>query len=160
DGGLTFSSDNLKTFSPKNSGFNATQFYHVAADYDGNVVGGSQDNGTQYINKKGNTVKSAVEIKGGDGFTSQVSVKNSSIIFSSTYYGNITRSRDFGKTQSCTWDRRIARSFIGLTDTATFCSHNNLTNWAPFNTKYILWEHPDYENPESRLFLARHGQIW
>jgi hypothetical protein len=64
DGGLFFSSDNARTFTAKNQGFNATQFYAVAADYMGNVVGGTQDNGTQYINKKGNTKKAAVEIEG------------------------------------------------------------------------------------------------
>jgi photosystem II stability/assembly factor-like uncharacterized protein len=160
DGGLSFSSDNMRTFNQKNLGFNVTQFYYVAADYNGNVVGGTQDNGTQYINKRGNTERSAVEIRGGDGFTSQISVKDNSKIFSSTYYGNISRSRDFGRTQSCIWDRRIARSFVGLTDTAEYCAHNNTNTWAPFNTKYILWEHPDYENQESRMFLAINGQIW
>jgi len=160
DGGLFFSSDNLRTFSPKNFGFNATQFYHVAADYEGNVAGGTQDNGTQYINKKGNTKKAAVLIKGGDGYYTEISVKDNSKIFSSTYYGNITRSRDFGKTQSCLWDRRIARSFIGLTDTAKFCEHFHEANYGPFNTKFTLWEHPDFNNQESRLFFARNGQIW
>ncbi|MDP2175609.1 MAG: T9SS type A sorting domain-containing protein [Bacteroidota bacterium] len=162
DGGLSFSSNGLSVFNQKNFGFNATQFYYVAADYNGNVVGGTQDNGTQYINKRGNTEKSAVEIKSGDGFTSQISVKDNSKIFSSTYFGNITRSRDFGRTQSCIWDRRIARSFIGLaiTDTSKYCEHPLQGNWAPFNTKFILWEHPDYENQESRMFFTRNGQIW
>lgn len=161
DGGLFFSSDNLRTFTNKNKGFNATQFYAVAADYEGNVTGGTQDNGTQYINKKGNTVKSAVEIKGGDGFQSDISVKNNSIIFSETYYGNITRSRDYGKTQSCIWDRRIARSFgARLTDTSKYCEFSHQADWAPFNTKFRLWEHPDFNNEESRLFIAKNGQIW
>jgi photosystem II stability/assembly factor-like uncharacterized protein len=160
DGGLFFSSDNLRTYAPKNFGFNATQFYYVSADYDGNVTGGTQDNGSLYINKKGNTSKSAVEIRGGDGFTSHISTKDKSIIFSSSYYGNITRSKDFGRTQLCVWDRRIARAFTGLTDTAEYCGHNNPASWAPFNTKYILWEHPDYENKQSRLFFARYGQVW
>lgn len=160
DGGLSFSSDNLVTFSEKNFGYTTTQFYHVAADFDGNVVGGTQDNGTQYINKKGNTKKSAVLIKGGDGYYAQISVKDNSKVFASTYYGNITRSRDFGRTQSCLWDRRIARSFIGLTDTAEFCEHNHQSDYAPFNTKFILWEHPNKDSSQSRLFFARDGQIW
>lgn len=160
DGGLFFSSDNLRTFTAKNFGFNATQFYAVAADYEGNVVGGTQDNGTQYINKRGNTKKSAVEIKGGDGFQTDISVKNNSIIFSETYYGNVTRSRDYGKTQSCVWDRRIAKIFTGLTDTSDYCDYALPSSWAPFNTKFRLWEHPEYDSTQSRLFLARYGQIW
>lgn len=160
DGGLFFSSDNLKTFTPRNQGFNVTQFYAVAADYEGNVTGGSQDNGTQYINKKGNTKKSAVEIKGGDGFQVDISTKDNSIVFAETYYGNITRSRDYGKSQSCLWDRRIAKSFISLTDTSKYCEHNHSSNWAPFNTKIRLWEHPQFANKESRLFIARNGQVW
>lgn len=160
DGGLFFSSDNLKTFTMKNFGFNVTQFYAVAADYEGNVVGGSQDNGTQYINKKGNTKKSAVEIKGGDGFQTEISVKNNAIVFAETYYANVTRSRDYGKTQSCVWDRRIAKVFTGLTDTAKYCDHSHPSSWAPFNAKFKLWEHPLYDSSASRLFLSRNGQIW
>lgn len=161
DGGLFFSSDNLRTFTMKNKGFNATQFYCVAADYDGNVAGGTQDNGTQYINKKGNTVKAAVEIKGGDGFMTEISVKNSAIIFAETYYGNVTRSRDYGKTQSCVWDRRIARSFGSrLTDTSKYCEFSHQGDWAPFNTKFTLWESQDPGSDESRLFLAKYGQLW
>jgi photosystem II stability/assembly factor-like uncharacterized protein len=160
DGGLYFSSDNLRTFTPRNQGYNVTQFYAVAADYEGNVTGGTQDNGTLYINKKGNTKKSAVEIKGGDGFQVDISTKDNSIVFAETYYGNIERSRDYGKSQSCIWDRRIAKSFIGLTDTSKYCEHNHVANWAPFNTKFRLWEHPTFANKESRLFIARNGQVW
>lgn len=160
DGGLFFSSDNLKSFTPRNFGFNATQFYSVAADYEGNVTGGSQDNGSQYINKKGNTPMSAVEIKGGDGFQSEISVKNNAIVFSETYYGNLSRSRDYGKTQSCIWDRRISKVFTGLTDTAKYCDYSLPSSWAPFNTKIRLWEYPSYDSTASRLFLARYGQIW
>lgn len=160
DGGLFFSSDNLSTFTPKNLGFNATQFYAVAADYEGNVVGGTQDNGTQYINRQGNTPLSAVEIKGGDGFQTDISVKNNSIVFAETYYANVTRSRDFGKSQSCIWDRRIARTFKALSDTAKFCEHSHQSDYAPFNSKFILWEHPNFFNSESRLFLAINGQVW
>lgn len=160
DGGLSYSSDNLKTFVSRNRGYNVTQFYAVAGDYEGNVVGGTQDNGTQYINKKGNTEKASVEIKGGDGYKAEISVKNNSIIFASTYYGNITRSRDYGKTQTCLWDRRIARSFVSLTDTSKYCEHFNQSSWAPQNTRFTLWEHPEYTNNESRLFLSKNGQIW
>lgn len=160
DGGLFYSSDNLRTFTPRNFGFNATQFYAVAADYEGNVTGGTQDNGTQYINKKGNTKMSAVEIKGGDGFQTDISIKNNAIVFAETYYGNLTRSRDYGKSQSCIWDRRISKTFISLTDTSKYCEHNHQANWAPFNTKFRLWEHPEYTNNESRMFLARNGQVW
>ncbi|MCC6818727.1 MAG: T9SS type A sorting domain-containing protein [Bacteroidia bacterium] len=160
DGGLFFSSDNLKTFTAKNFGFNVTQFYAVAGDYEGNVAGGTQDNGTQYVNKKGNTPKAAVEIKGGDGFQTEISVKNNSIIFSETYYGNMTRSRDFGKSQSCVWDRRIAKIFTGLTDTSKYCDFSLPSSWAPFNTKFRLWEHPEFDSTQSRIFLARYGQIW
>jgi hypothetical protein len=167
DGGLFFSSDNLKTFTSKNFGFNVVQFYAVAADYEGNVVGGSQDNGTQYVNKFGNTELSAVEVKGGDGFQSEISTKNNSIIFSETYYGNVTRSRDYGKSQSCIWDRRISKVFNSLTDTAKYCEHNHQANWSAFNTKFRLWEHPSYDSAGARLFLARGGadnssigQLW
>ncbi len=160
DGGLFFSSDNLRTFTAKNFGFNVTQFYAVAADYEGNVAGGTQDNGTQYINKKGNTKMSAVEIKGGDGFQTEISVKNNAIVFSETYYGNMTRSRDYGKTQSCVWDRRIAKVFTGLTDTSKYCDYSLPSSWAPFNTKFRLWEHPLYDSSQSRMFIARNGQIW
>ncbi len=161
DGGLFFSSDNLKTFKMKNYGFNVTQFYAVAADYEGNVVGGSQDNGTQYVNKNGNTKLAAVEVNGGDGFQAEISVKNNAIMISETYYGNMSRSRDYGKSQSCIWDRRISKVFgPRLTDTSKYCEFNHDNTWAPFNAKFRLWEHPAFDNTASRLFFSRNGQLW
>jgi hypothetical protein len=68
DGGLFFSSDNLKTFTPRNQGFNATQFYAVAADYEGNVTGGTQDNGNLKMNAWGASNEWS-EFYGGDGGT-------------------------------------------------------------------------------------------
>lgn len=46
-----------------NRNFNVTQFYSVAAAATGEVIGGTQDNGTNYIDFLGNTTMAAKEIQ-------------------------------------------------------------------------------------------------
>ena len=44
----------FRNFNVKNRGYNVTQNYGIAAGLMGDVLGGSQDNGTNYINYLGN----------------------------------------------------------------------------------------------------------
>ena len=144
DGGL-YRSTNLSTWTPINRGFTTLQLYNVAANELGYVVGGSQDNGTQLINFKGNSVngqesKTAFSIYGGDGFDAEFSKIDPNIVFMSTYYGTVARSNNCGQSSSTFFDDRQPGTV--RTD---------------FNTTFNLWEASE---TESRLYLAKNSEVW
>ena len=59
-----------------NRGYNVTQFYGIAFDRDGAVMGGTQDNGTLYNNHTLSTYKEFRQVGGGDGFECEISYFN------------------------------------------------------------------------------------
>lgn len=100
DGGIFKSANSGSTFSAINNNYNVTQFYSVATSPQGAVVGGTQDNGTQYISSSVTSPSSAFKISGGDGGYSFCSALNPNVIFSSTYYGTVYRSQNAGSSTS------------------------------------------------------------
>lgn len=97
DGGVYKSTDALSafpfpTYTVKNRGYNVTQFYSVAAGIAGEVMGGTQDNGTNYIDYKGNTRMAAKQVIGGDGIYSEISHIDPRIFFGGIYFGEVLRS--------------------------------------------------------------------
>ncbi len=144
DGGL-FRSKDRKIWTPISRGFNTVQFYNVAANELGHVVGGAQDNGTHLINFSGNSFggvpsKNSVEIYGGDGFDVEFSRFSPKTVFACTYYGTVVRSGNSGQSTSTFFDDR--QDGKSQTD---------------FNTTYCLWE----SGPKkSRLYLAKNSEVW
>lgn len=96
DGGVyvgTFNGSSF-TFGRRNNGLNATQFYAIGIDGRGRVMGGTQDNGTQYVKYEGANPQAAVEVLGGDGFTSDMSVLVPGAAIGSIYNGAFFRSQN------------------------------------------------------------------
>jgi hypothetical protein len=98
DGGI-FKTTNALTaaaggpaFSDLNNGYNITQFYAIAPTPNGDVVGGTQDNGTKHIITVGGTSQNAVSIGGGDGGYTEASFILPGAFFSTVYYGSLNRS--------------------------------------------------------------------
>ena len=81
-----------------NKGYNVTQFYSMGFGGDGSVIGGAQDNGTQYKNNSSSYSKEFAEVSGGDGFECEISYLNSDAIITTVYNGSISRSSDKGTT--------------------------------------------------------------
>ena len=81
-----------------NKGYNVTQFYSMGFGGDGSVIGGAQDNGTQYKNNSSSSSKEFAEVSGGDGFECEISYLNSDAIITTVYNGSISRSSDKGTT--------------------------------------------------------------
>ncbi len=95
DGGI-FKSSNFQTSSSVwtdvSTGLGITQFYRNAvADVASFVIGGSQDNGTTYIE---NGVYD--NLLGGDGMDCQIDPGNSDIFYASSQYGNFRRTTNGG----------------------------------------------------------------
>ncbi len=112
DGGI-FKSVNASSafpypsFTVKNRGYNVTQNYSVGAGYKGDVLGGTQDNGTNYINYLGNTFMTADAVTGGDGTYAEISHIDQRIMFSGVYFGSNYRSGNGGSSFDGFYDTKI-----------------------------------------------------
>jgi len=99
DGGVGFS-DNINdlqpTFGQYNLGYNVTQFYDIGVGPKDLVAGGTQDNGTQLVGFNFNSGKSAVQVRGGDGFDTELFTINPELGIASLYFGGITRLQGIG----------------------------------------------------------------
>lgn len=99
DGGIQMSVDNtLNIFVDANRGYNVTQFYGIAYGPNWAVMGGAQDNGTNYNDHTGvYSYKEFAQVLGGDGFECEISFMNNEAIFGSVYNESISRSEDKGR---------------------------------------------------------------
>jgi hypothetical protein len=96
DGGIGKSPDKGQTFFAANKGYNVTQYYGIGYSADGDVMGGSQDNGTTINRHEGVSLRSFESVRGGDGFDCDISHIDDDVIFASVYYGDVERSDDGG----------------------------------------------------------------
>lgn len=98
DGGVQISRDSTLTeFYDANRGYNVTQFFGIGYGPDGAVIGGSQDNGTQYNDHRGfYSWLEHVEVNGGDGFECEISYLNEDAFIASIYYSGIRRFSGVG----------------------------------------------------------------
>lgn len=149
DGGISKSMDNGNTFFPSNKGYNVTQFYEMAFDSDGKVMGGTQDNGTLEITGKGITGKESEEVSGGDGFSCAYS-QYTDAKFSTIYYGQVLRSQQGGSVASICGDPDGQTSTTK--DDEWKCQDDN------FYTKIELWESVnDLTSQDSVTFKVEDG---
>jgi hypothetical protein len=153
DGGVFKTIDGGMTFIQSNRNYNVTQFYTVAFKANGwaasgnsgnMVMGGTQDNGTQYINSLGNTEMSAIEIDGGDGGYCEFASLNPNALFTTVYHGTLRRSPNDGAGLAEFYNNRIN----GLNPGSGF-------NVAGFITPIALWESTkDLGSPDSVTYVV------
>lgn len=148
DGGVGVS-ENANTadpvFRPANRGYNVTQFYAMGVSAHGDVIGGTQDNGTLANFHTGTTYQEHREVGGGDGFSADISFINRNIMFGSVYYSSVYRSSDRGENGSPFFPPEFADGDpcgVGALD-GTGCGE--------FNTTFELWEDPDDEDSQDSL---------
>ncbi len=92
DGGVFRSTNGTYSFQCLNKNYNTTQFYSVAYSATGTISGGTQDNGSQYIDFKGNTEQYSIHVTSGDGGYSELPVLNPELLFTTVYYGVLYRT--------------------------------------------------------------------
>ncbi|MCB9247005.1 MAG: T9SS type A sorting domain-containing protein [Flavobacteriales bacterium] len=157
DGGITKSTNAaLDRYATINNGFQTTQFYGIAADQNGAVLGGTQDNRTIYINGKGSNPESGVFVSSGDGFKCEISELNSDVLFFQSQYGGLLRSLNAGGSGGRMWDSRINASFFDPDDPDN--ASDRVQANRIFNTPIRLWENT--ETGENRLFFALDNEVW
>ncbi len=139
DGGVAKTQNGGATFSSMNRNYNTVQFYAIGFAKTGEVIGGSQDNGTSYINYLGNTAQTAQEIKGGDGGYGEISHIYPAAFFAESQYGSMQRSSNKGTSFADCYSLRCNASVSG----------------APFVTPFELWESlNDQSSPDSIAYIT------
>ncbi len=132
DGGVTISynaQDELPFFQSRNKGYNVTQFYGVAASYEGQVIGGSQDNGTSFVGFTQNSLLEGIDVFGGDGGYTEISHMDPNIMFSESQFGAMGRSSNGGESFSRFFDSNIDGD-----------GNATIDGGAPFVTTFFLYE--------------------
>lgn len=80
--------------------FNVTQFYDMAVNKYGELVGGAQDNGSQFVTLRGANANLSLEVSGGDGFDCAISAANDhQTAFTTIYNGQLHRTNDLSTTK-------------------------------------------------------------
>jgi hypothetical protein len=141
DGGVHVSHYAGIYWAPLNKNLAVTQFYKIDTDGKGNVIGGTQDNGTQFNDYSGNTIRNFVEINGGDGAECRLSELNPNVTFTTVYYGSMKRSEEKGtsfyETGRFFYNNHILNKYYGgLESNIGSLSYPS----APFVTVFDLWE--------------------
>jgi photosystem II stability/assembly factor-like uncharacterized protein len=159
DGGVYRTDDNGENFSSVNRGYGVTQFYTVDYSKDGKVIGGTQDNGTQFVdftNPASNLA--SFEVSGGDGGYTQVSFINPDILFCESQNGSARRSADGGETVG-TLENFLGDTLAGLFETA---QSEGAALFATFINPMNLWEEVDEDgNPvDTSMFFAASTEIY
>lgn len=163
DGGVFRSEDGGSSFKAMNRGYNVTQFYALGFSPYGEVMGGTQDNGTQMMGWKseysnsdivqGATPTAGMKVKGGDGGFAEFSRIDPDILFVESQYttgtdvhGWLQRSRDKGLSLEYQDNDRF---FLDA-----FIENDIEANGAPFITSFSLWEEPnDMHSRDSVTFV-------
>lgn len=156
DGGIFRSKDNGETWDPISKGFVSAQFYSIAVGANGKLMGGTQDNGTIFIDPANYYPESGVRtpgvnflgsIRDGDGGYTDLSKLNDEVQFKEMQYGVMGRSTDGGESYEAIYDfDRMDPNGIAGNGSATF---------ADFVMPFILWEKlNDPTSTDSVIFSA------
>ncbi|MEZ4883633.1 MAG: T9SS type A sorting domain-containing protein [Chitinophagales bacterium] len=143
DGGITRSlnAQNLyPTFEAINQNYFATQFYGIAANIEGNVIGGTQDNGTVFVAPDGSSIYDGGQpyITGGDGGFCDISKLKPLATFVSSVNGGIKRSGSAKPPFSSFFDYNAD---CAPTNPEGSCNPDGHLDGNPlYITPFILWE--------------------
>ncbi len=155
DGGFFRSNDmatsSAPTFFPVNQGFVTTQFYGIAHSNDDRTIGGTQDNGTIYMNQEGVSPNQGIEQFGGDGFDCDISFIRPTLVFGSSQFGSVQRSLGgaFGENISPIGSSGDFTTNIRLVETEDDPYSTRGTMWGvdieadAFNEQYLEWDNGD-----------------
>jgi hypothetical protein len=145
DGGVNITNDFADNWYPANRGYNVTQFYGIAFNRVGAVMGGAQDNGTLYSDHSLSTFQEFVEVSGGDGFQCEISHYNPNVSFASVQFGVVRRTGD-GWATANDFSPDLPSSYLPIGDD-TYQDH-------PFGTFMRLAEYYDENSEDSVMFIT------
>lgn len=142
--------DPRPTFVTLNRGYNITQFYDIAVGPSGKVMGGTQDNGTIIVGYKFNNNTSGFDVRGGDGFDTELSALVPTIGFASLYYGNVSKVTGLAENFA---DVNVDEGSFYNQDLSARCLVPT-RGCGPFYTSFKLWETFNDVNSRDTLTLT------
>ncbi|HIF14227.1 MAG TPA: hypothetical protein EYQ86_02410, partial [Bacteroidetes bacterium] len=126
DGGVFKTFNGGVTFTQLTHGYATMQMYAVAVSDSGDVMGGTQDNGTHYVDYKQRYNSSSKKLLGGDGGYASFSMTRPEVFLASYQYPSLMRSINWGESFKHFWDEHI--------------SPDGEDPDGSFVTPFILWE--------------------
>lgn len=149
DGGVFRSNDRGATWVSLNNNFVTTQFYAIAFSPTGQILGGTQDNGTPWMPLDGSSPGDAVQFTGGDGFSTEISQVFPDYMFATLYYGAVFRSALGGAGITPLGDLSSVSNGGGNDFNTDIALHENEHN--EFSEVYIDY-HPVEDDPYIQYF--------
>lgn len=150
DGGIGITYNPEEEWFPANRGYNVTQFYGIAFDKNGAVMGGAQDNGTVYNDHQLSTFKEFKEVSGGDGFQCEISFFNPKVLFTTSQFGSGMRSTDGGQT---------IESFLPDVPSSYDPFGTDGSSYHPFHTNIFLAEYYDVNSRDSVVYTPNQNHL-
>jgi len=144
DGGIFKSTDYGATWIDANRNYVTTDFYAIAFNPFGQVLGGLQDNGSLWLSLEGASPGEAVQFTGGDGFDCEISQHFPDFMFSTIYNGAVFRSADGGNTVTGLGNLGQVSSGGGNDFTTNITLHENARN--EFSEQFVQYS-PTIEDP-------------
>lgn len=141
DGGIQISEDYGSTFYEANRGYNIAQFFKISYSREGEVLGGTQDNGALYNNLSNTTYTEFKRATGGDGFATAISWFNRRVLFTSSQFNNVRRSSDGGQIFNA---MPLPFSEVGVEG-----------GIHPFHTMFVFNEYYDENSKDSVTFIPQ-----
>lgn len=139
DGGLFKSENDGFSWTEENKGYATIQYYFMDVGFDGQILGGTQDNGTILIDPKAPLPKAGTRTIGitqpngstvdGDGADVEISHLDQEVRFKSRQYGQMGRSIDKGGEYSYFYGPRMASRYNQFSSA-----------FADFTAPFELWE--------------------
>ncbi len=150
DGGIHRSLNRGITWQTLNKNFNVTQFYGIGFSPTNEVIGGTQDNGTLYLDPdqiiSGGTQYPYAEVTGGDGGYADISQLNPNVVFSTIYYGQLFRSEERGAAETAFPFYNVRLSIA--------VAPGNPASGNNFITPIALWESFNDENSKDTIDIG------
>jgi hypothetical protein len=132
DGGIFKSTDHGYTWTERNYDYRTYQFYAFGMGRDRKLIGGTQDNGTTYVDGRGNTAVAGKRLlinnAYADGGQADISWLRPKVMFAENQNGDLGRSDDDGES---------FQRFYSPIMTAAESRGYSLSNWI---MPYKLWE--------------------
>jgi hypothetical protein len=158
DGGVAVTQDGGETFITLNNDYSVTQFYSVAYSNSDPVIGGTQDNGTLSLSRKGWEPKNGKEINGGDGGHCAISLINPKVFFLSNQRGSVYRSPDSLSSIS------TSAAFLGTVDGLNAAFVTPFAYWESFNSflsrDSVTFTTDKQYNPGDSILLRSNNNLY
>lgn len=162
DGGLSITTnansgfpDNIN-FQHINKNYITKQVYGMGAGRYGEVIAGSQDNGTMYIDFQRSSLQAGIDVSGGDGGYAEISHFDPNYLFSTSQFGALRRSNNRGESAIQFLDENISKGCGSVTCSLGQGGECPENGSAGFVTVFHLMETSNKTNPlETAILRAK-----